>query len=243
MFILPSPSFALLPVPPWNIQSTKTGSFAHSFLGAAPSALPGSAETGFLPRPRPSSAPRVTCPNSEISSSPSSGLPERTRKCPGARAGPSGRAVRAFVPPAAGLPRRRHSQYVSPRPPALPPLAHACHALPLVAKSWLPFGSRAGFGGKRFPLSRYTLEIPCIPPPSEGTFQGSGKTSGQPRGVGRARGTGWSLCGPNSGLQSVQGRVGVSHCPEKGWGLALVFLSCSLLSRAGGGALDMSPLK
>lgn len=50
----------------------------------------------------------------------SSSILERPRKCPRG-AGLSGRAVRAFVPPAAGLPRRRHSQYVSPGPPALPP--------------------------------------------------------------------------------------------------------------------------
>lgn len=82
---------------------------------------------------RQSSAPRITCSNGGLPASQSSNLPERTRKCPGAGAGPSGWAVRAFVPPVAGLPRRPVSQYVSLRPPALPPPALACHALPFVA--------------------------------------------------------------------------------------------------------------
>lgn len=161
MFILPTHSFALLPAPPRNIKSPKTGSFARTSPAAGPSPTPGRnrvscTQTSLPPRPRLPSAPRVTWPNGELSSSPSSGLPERTRKCPGAGAGPSGRAVRAFVPPAAGLPRRRHSQYVSPRLPALPPPALACHALPSVAGSWLPLGSRAGYRGKR-PPSPYAL--------------------------------------------------------------------------------------
>ena len=42
--------------------------------------------------------PLVTCPERALSSSQSSSLVERTRKCPGAGLGFSGRAVRAFVP-------------------------------------------------------------------------------------------------------------------------------------------------
>ena len=94
--------------------------------------------------------PLVTCPKKkELSSSQSSSLVERTRKCPRAGLGFSGRAVRAFVPPAAGLPRRRHNQYVSPRPPALPPSALACHALAFLAGSRLFLGSWEGSGSKR----------------------------------------------------------------------------------------------
>ncbi|KAK2492962.1 hypothetical protein MC885_020828 [Smutsia gigantea] len=72
---------------------------------------------GNLPPPREhwmngrnhSPSPQVTCPagGGERPPSSSSNLPEKTRKCFEGRTRPSGRAVRAFVPPAAGLPRRR----------------------------------------------------------------------------------------------------------------------------------------
>lgn len=144
----------------------------------------------------------------------SSSLPERTRKCPGAGAGFSGRAVRAFVPPVARLPRRPLSQYVSPRPPAFPPPALACHALPFLIWSWLLLGSRAGSGKKRAPFL-YT---------SGGASQG---------GEGRRRAGREVLGSPldqtrlpkgaNSGCPSIQGWVGAAPCPEKG--PAPVFLS------------------
>lgn len=135
MFILPSHLFALLCAPPQNVKSLKTGTSSVRPPARA------TTSTEFILivkeqyslRPLSREAPRVTCPKRELSSSQSSNLPERTRKCPRAGVSYSGRAVSAFVPPAAGLPRCPHSQYVSPRPPGLPPPALACHALPFLA--------------------------------------------------------------------------------------------------------------
>lgn len=144
----------------------------------------------------------------------SSSLPERTRKCPGAGAGFSGRAVRAFVPPVARLPRRPLSQYVSPRPPAFPPPALACHALPFLIWSWLLLGSRAGSGKKRAPFL-YT---------SGGASQGGEGRRRAGRGVlGSPLDQTRLPKGANSGCPSIQGWVGAAPCPEKG--PAPVFLS------------------
>lgn len=151
-------------------------------------------------------------------------LPERTRKCLGAGAGSSGRAVRAFVPPVAAIPRRPLSQYVSPRPPALPPPALACHALPFLAWFWLPFGSRAGSGKKRVP-SGYT---------SGGASWGvEGREDLRPvEGCGARRWDRPDSEGASSGRLSGQGRAKAAWCPKKG--PAPVFLNYSMLSREGG---------
>lgn len=206
---------ALLRAPPRAIKSLQPERLARTSPAAARRETPGRAGTPrtdhIPPRPRPPHAPRVTCPDWEVSSSPSSGLPEKTRKCPAAGAGPSGRAVRAFVPPAGGLPRRRHSQYVSPRPPALPAPALACHALPFVAGSRLPLGYRAGSGGGgASPVALRTQEAR----PGGAELRED---------LGRPRGWGGPGCGPGSlwaPARAVRERLGPG-CgrPVSGYGL------------------------
>lgn len=103
---------------------------------------------GATSHPPNQSRPRgslVTCPKEGIPSSQSSNFPESHRKCPGVGAGLSGQAVCAFVPLAAGLPRRRDSQYVSPGPPALPPpspcLPRPSLLGPVLAAPWVSGGT------------------------------------------------------------------------------------------------------
>lgn len=177
----------------------------HRFPGSAQSATP---QTGRCSLKRPSlskagplSTPRVTCPNEDKSSSQSSTVLERARKCPGAGTGASGLAACAFVPPAAGLPRRRHSQYVSPGPSALPP-----RALPAT-----PFPSRPGPGCPR--VSGGIWENASPPPHiSEGGF-GRGKTSAAEQGPHRPGRPG----GPTLPSGPARVRLGLPGAPGRAW--------------------------
>lgn len=140
-----------------------------------------------------------------------------------------------FCPSGGRAPAAPPQQYVSPRPPALPPPALACHALLLVAGSRLPLGSRAGSGRECPPSS-------CARRRHVPGEQSGGRTSGR---VGRARMRTGLAVGPPRAVRERPGPAVAARCPETGWGLALVPSPLFAASRVGGerltGALRIPP--
>lgn len=232
MFILPTHSFALLPAPPRNIKSPKTGSFASTFPAAAPSPTTRQ-EPGKLHTNQPPSAPtpseRTTGHVAEGGTIIESVLrpPREDSEVPWSRRGPF-RPGRPRFCPSGGRAPAAPPQPVRESAAARAPAPGPCLPRPSLSGRVLaaPRAS-GGIWGEASPLPLRT---------SGGTFRGSGAEGGPQAGRGvwgvPLEQTGFSV-GPTVAVRAARAGLGVPGVRRQAGAWLLSFLYCSLLSRAG----------